>query len=167
MKKELIKYWIIGILFTSIVGTLSHFLYEWTGNNILAGLFTPVNEAAWEHIKMLFFPMLFYTFYVSYSWKGSRPCAVNALFAGNIIGCMLIPVLYYSYSGILGFGITAVDISIYYICVLTAFYTAYRLTRSCKVEQYRYLLTAAMGILAILFWLFTFRHPDIALFREP
>lgn len=39
------QYTIIGILFVLTTGTLAHFLYDWTGNNTVVGLFTPVNES--------------------------------------------------------------------------------------------------------------------------
>ena len=52
---------LIGILFVSVTGTLSHFLYQFSGNCFLTGLFSPVGESTWEHMKLLFFPMLFYS----------------------------------------------------------------------------------------------------------
>ena len=55
--KGLKSYIITGIIFVSIVGTLFHFVYEWSGNNILIGLFTPINESIWEHTKLIFFPI--------------------------------------------------------------------------------------------------------------
>ena len=52
----------IGIIFTIILGTISHNVYPWTGNNFIAGLFSPVNASIWEHMKIAFFPMLIYSF---------------------------------------------------------------------------------------------------------
>ena len=37
-------------------GALWHFLYSWSGNNILVGMIAPVNESVFEHLKLLFFP---------------------------------------------------------------------------------------------------------------
>ena len=42
--KQLKKYIIAGIIFVLIAGTLAHFLYEWTRNNFVIGLITPVND---------------------------------------------------------------------------------------------------------------------------
>ena len=50
----------IGVIFVLIAGTLAHFLYDWSGKNFVIGFFTPINESIWEHIKLLFFPMLIY-----------------------------------------------------------------------------------------------------------
>ena len=49
---------IIGI----ILGTIFHFTYEWSGKKVIIGLFSAVNESTWEHLKLLFFPMLITTF---------------------------------------------------------------------------------------------------------
>ena len=52
-------YWeIAGFVFVIIAGTLLHFVYHWTGQNRIVGLFSPVNESTWEHLKLLFTPML-------------------------------------------------------------------------------------------------------------
>lgn len=46
------------MIVTMILGTLNHFLYDWSGKNPVIALFTPVNESVWEHMKLLFFPFL-------------------------------------------------------------------------------------------------------------
>ena len=53
---------ISGFLFTSVLGTLSHFFYEWSGDSTFIGLVCPISESAWEHMKLLFFPALLYCF---------------------------------------------------------------------------------------------------------
>ena len=56
LKKNIIAFVIIGAL-----GTLGHFLYEWSGDNRLVGYFFSVNESTWEHLKLLFFPTVIYS----------------------------------------------------------------------------------------------------------
>ena len=51
---------IIGFFFVSIVGTLLHFAYEASGSNFIAGIFAPVNESTFEHLKLLFYPFIIY-----------------------------------------------------------------------------------------------------------
>ena len=61
LKKEVLKKSTLGgILWTLMIGTLSHFFYQWSGENFFVGLLSPVNETIWEHLKLLFFPALFY-----------------------------------------------------------------------------------------------------------
>ena len=60
LKRDLLK----GIFFVLAAGSLAHFIYEWSGYSTAAGLFFPVNESTWEHMKLCFFPMLGYSFYL-------------------------------------------------------------------------------------------------------
>ena len=54
------KYVVIGFFVVGILGTLFHFVYDWSGKMWFVGLFVPVNESTWEHMKLLFVPMLIY-----------------------------------------------------------------------------------------------------------
>ena len=69
---------IIGILFVLIVGTLSHYVYEWSGKAFLVGFFFPVSESTWEHMKLIFFPMLLYGFYMNRRLRDKFPCITSA-----------------------------------------------------------------------------------------
>ena len=59
-KKSYKRYIVTGFLFVGILGTLFHFVYDWCRLARLIGLFVPVNESTWEHMKLLFIPMLIY-----------------------------------------------------------------------------------------------------------
>ena len=54
-------------IFISILGVLLHFTYEWSGDNPAIGLFSAVNESTWEHLKLIFFPMLLLTM-IEFLW---------------------------------------------------------------------------------------------------
>jgi len=53
---------VVGFSFVFIVGTLLHMAYDWSGDNTIAGIFTPVNETVWKHLKMVFTPGLIHLF---------------------------------------------------------------------------------------------------------
>ena len=57
MKKEIAHWQMAGFIFTAVMGTLLHFLFDWTGGSAVAALFSAVNESIWEHLKLLFYPM--------------------------------------------------------------------------------------------------------------
>ncbi|MFR5190928.1 MAG: DUF6512 family protein, partial [Clostridia bacterium] len=73
MSKEKITKWrrflIIAILFSSFVGTLLHFTYEWSNKNIVIAAFSAVNESVWEHFMLVFCPMLVMSI-VGFLWNG-------------------------------------------------------------------------------------------------
>jgi len=164
-----LKYPIIaGAIFVMIIGTLAHFVYGWTGENYLVGLLFPVNESTWEHMKLLFFPMLAASLFLSRNLKSSYPCITGALLWGNLAGTALIPVLFYTYSGVLGRNYTALDIATFYISVIAAFYLVHRLTVSCgKLNRYPILPIILTTIVLLCFLAFTYNPPEIGIFEEP
>ncbi len=69
MKYSLKTIEIISFIIASLLGVIFHFIYGWSGENAVAGLFFPVNESTWEHLKLIFFPILLVSigeFYFSY-----------------------------------------------------------------------------------------------------
>ena len=61
-KKKILIFCLIGFLFVSIFGALSHFFYEWSGKNKIVGFLFPANESTWEHLKLAIFPTLLFFF---------------------------------------------------------------------------------------------------------
>lgn len=160
------KYSFYGFLFTSVLGTIMHFVYGWSGDNPIVGLFAPVNESVWEHMKLLFFPSVLYLIYSAYRLP-DRSAYPAALMTGILLGLLGIPVLYYTYSGILGFHVSAVDIAIFYISVLITFVTACRLSDRDDIRRCFVPLLLSLCVLAFSFFLFTFLPPDLGIFEDP
>lgn len=160
------RYSIIGVIFVLITGTLSHFIYGWTENNFIIGLFVPINESTWEHMKLLFFPMLLYSFIIAPKFKGNK-CIASSLYAGILLGTFLIPVVFYTYTGIIGYNIFILDLLTFALCVLSAFYVACRLALSCAMQKYKILLCGLIFVTFLCFLLFTYLPPSIGLFAIP
>ena len=154
--KALKRYCIIGTLFVIITGTLAHFVYDWSGHNYIVGFFFPVSESTREHMKLCFFPMLLYSLYMRHMLKDTLPCINSALPAGILVGTFAIPVLFYTYTGILGQNYLPLDIGVFVISVLLAFVVVYRLTSSCKSERFAGILWLSVAILGICFVWFTY-----------
>ena len=165
--KGIKSYIIKGIIFVSVLGTLLHFAYKLSGNNFFVGLFTPINESIWEHTKLIFFPMLVYSLYLNKNLKTKYPCIGSSMITASLLGVLSIIVLFYTYSGIIGFNISIVDISIFYISVLTAFFVAYKLVLSCKVNEYKSVLEFLNFVMICLYIILTLFPPDIPLFINP
>jgi len=160
-------YTIIGILFVIIAGTLSHFIYKWSGQNFILGFLFPVSESTWEHMKLCFFPMLIYSLFMAKRIKYPYPCVTSALLFGILLGTFLIPVIFYTYTGILGKNYLVLDIATFILSIILAFIAAYRLTLSCKMNSYTYWLGLAILVMAVCFFVFTYLPPDIGLFIAP
>lgn len=160
-------YTILGILFVIITGTLSHFVYEWSGYNFILGFFFPVNESTWEHMKLCFFPMLLYFFFMNKKLKGDYPCVTSALLFGILLGTFLIPMIFYTYSGILGQNYVSLDIATFILSVLLAFITVNRFTSSCVLDSFLPLLITLVLFTTVCFLIFTYHPPGIGLFTVP
>lgn len=158
---------IFGFFFTAILGTLLHFAYNWSNHAFLVSLIAPINESTWEHMKLLFFPMLFYSIFCIQRQKTSYPSIISGLFSGLLLGTFLIPVFFYTYTGILGFDVFCLDIAVFILSCLFTFLAAYRLTTNGKLKNYTYLLLLLVVILTICFFLFTYFAPNIGLFKNP
>ena len=55
------RFQILSVIFVWIVGTLLHFTHDWFPNSVVYTVISAVNESTWEHLKLVFFPMLFMT----------------------------------------------------------------------------------------------------------
>ncbi len=167
LMKSLKSYTILGIILVSILGTLLHFAYEFTNRNPIVALFVPINESTWEHMKLIFFPMLLYTIFSNKKLSSKYPCVYSASYFGILLGTILIPILFYTYSGILGYNIAFVDILTFYISVLIAFFAYYKLTLSCNLQKHKLLLNIFVLLFFIAFIFFTLYPPNIGIFISP
>lgn len=110
-----------GFLFVCAAGTALHFLYQWSGESVAAAPFAAVNESVWEHMKLLFWPMLL--------WAGAERAVLGgysrgfwpAKALGTLLGLALIPALYYTYTGALDVSVMWVDIAIFFVAAAAAF----------------------------------------------
>lgn len=160
-------YTIAGAIFVIITGTISHFIYDLSGKQFLLGFFFPVSESTWEHMKLCFFPMLIYSCFMNKRWKDAYPCVTSALLSGILLGTFLIPVIFYTYSGIIGRTYVFLDIATFVISVLLAFLFVYRRTVSCDSISQSCLPGLLVFAMAICFLLFTYLPPNLGIFIDP
>lgn len=110
------KLFIFSLPILYVLGGLSHFVYEWSGNNVIIGLFFPINESIYEHTKLAIIPLLlFYTYGLFYKPYISKWIFLFLISLFSTI--LLIPMLYYFYTGALGFESVIIDILIYFISI--------------------------------------------------
>ncbi len=145
-----------------------HFLYDWTNKSIIVAPFSAVNESIWEHMKLLFFPMFIFAL-IEYAFIGkNRKCFGGAKLAGTLIGLLLIPIIYYTYTGIFGVNADWFNIIIFFIAAGMAYYSETLFLKNgiclCKSEKAAFTIMCAIGILFIVL---TFIQPKIPLFRDP
>ena len=168
MKKSLSSWQLSGFVFTSLIGTLLHFMYEWSGESIIVGLFSAINESIFEHMKLLFFPMLlFAVIEAKYIGKDYDNYWCSNLI-GILIGVGLIPVIYYTYTGIFGVNADWFNIIIFFITAAISYIVETRIMKNnlCRLIQSN-LAIFILIIIAAVFIMFTFCPPKIPLFKDP
>ena len=159
---------LIGIIFVLVTGSLAHFVYDWSLQNFIIGFFFPVSESTWEHMKMLFFPMLLWSLLESALLRKKYPDLFWADAAGILTGLLLIPAIFYTYSGILGRTWMIADILLFYVSILAGFLVRSRLARRRNRPGIsRWILLGALLALLAAFFIFTWNPPAFGIFRIP
>lgn len=167
--KRNISYWqLFGFLFTGISGVLLHFLYEWTNESKLSALISGVNESTWEHMKLLFFPMLAYTFIEGMFLKDGFKNFYCIKLRGTLLGIILIPSIFYTLNGVFGKTPDWMNITIFFISAAAAYVHEAKLFKKAPLFCFGEGVSLYILLIwALLFTLFTFTPPKLPIFRDP
>ena len=165
MSKKLFKYEIIGFIFVSVAGTLFHFFFEWFHASKFVGLFCPVNESVWEHLKLLFFPMLLTTIIGYFYIVKNAPNFLCSKTLGIIASMLFIIIFFYTYTGIIGKSILLIDIASFFISVILGEYLTYKLMLS-NFKCNNIIAIIILIIILMCFVIFTYHTPKIEIFRD-
>ncbi len=167
MKRSISLWELLGFATTSLFGTLLHFLYDWLGNARWIAPFSGVNESTWEHMKLLFWPMLLFAL-VQRRFFADREDFWCIKLKGILQGLVLIPVIFYTCNGVIGKSPDWINIAIFFLSAASAYLFETRLfkkrRRNCR---YPGLAIATLCAIAAAFVLFTFRTPTLGIFRDP
>lgn len=163
-----IKTWqIITVVICLILGVLLHFAYEWSGDNIIVGLFSAVNESTWEHLKLAFYPMLLMAV-IGYFIIGKRGYNYWVAQATGILTAIaFITIFFYTYRGIIGTNIDVLNIGSFIVAILLGEFIIYKLLKSQKSYNAEFVSIIFLIIMLLSFIIYTFNPPQIGLFRDP
>ncbi len=167
MKRSLPFWQFAGFVFTGVFGTLLHFLYDWT-HSTFSALFSAVNESTWEHMKLLFFPMFIFAIFQCQYFAKDYDNFWCAKLIGILTGLAVIPIIYYTYTGATGVSADWFNILIFFIAAAIGYIVETHFMKSdknfCKSPV---LAIIILGVIAVLFFAFTFTPPKIPLFEDP
>ena len=167
MKRTIGLWQIIGFGVVSLGGTILHFLYDWLGGATWIAPFSGVNESTWEHMKLLFWPMLAFAVVQSFFFRDRGDFWCVKL-RGILLGMVLIPVIFYTYNGAVGRSPDWFNIAIFFIAAAAVYLYEARLFEDGRVKcGSPKWAVAVLGALAVLFVVFTFLTPEIGIFRDP
>ena len=166
--KRNISLWLLGgFSFAALSGTLLHYLYDWTGGSVLAAPFSGVNESTWEHMKLLYFPLLIFALIQSRFFKERKGFWCIKLI-GTVIGLAFIPMLFYTYNGAIGKSPDWLNIAIFFICAAVGcIYEIWALKKNKLGREKQILPFLTLCLIGAAFIVLTFIPPRIGLFRDP
>lgn len=95
---------LISIPFLFVLGSLLHFAYDFTKQNKLVGIFTPVNESIFEHSKLLLYPLILFwgVGYIFFKNIIEIDSYFFAMLISTIISIITMISFYYTYKEIIG-----------------------------------------------------------------
>ena len=167
MKRSVGLWQLMGFAVTALGGTVLHFLYGWLGDAKWIAPFSGVNESTWEHMKLLFWPMLIFAVLQSFFFR-DREDFFSVKLRGLLLGLLLIPILFYTYNGVIGSSPDWINIAIFFISAAAAYiYEARLFNTGTLVYKSKARAIIILSAIALLFIVFTFRTPEIGIFKDP
>lgn len=160
---------LIGTIFTLILGTLLHFTYDWSGENVVASIFSATNESTWEHLKLLAMPTFLFGVIEYFVWGTKTRNFIPVKVLSLVLGMMTIMMIFYTYVGVVGQHFLWADIGVFVMGIIVAYsFSAHFLYTDYFSSAFSIFL-GWTGLLLMFasFVLFTFFPPHIGLFLDP
>lgn len=148
-----------------------HFTFNLFNNNLFIASFSAVNESTWEHLKLVFFPMLIFSI-IEYLFLKNYINKNNYIFSksiGIIFSIFFIITFFYTYTGILGFNIPIINILSFILSIILGEFISYKLLlKNIKINnKIKNIFIIILFILFLSFIIFTYFPPNINLFKDP
>jgi len=167
-RKSIFGYELAGIIFIVIIGSMLHFTFELSGYQPVVGVFSAVNESVWEHLKLGFWPALVWALF---EYRSIRESTNNFFFAktvGVYLIPIVIPILFYSYTAVIGESLLVIDILTFVVAIVIGQIASYKLLTYRRLPQILNKISlVALVLLGLAFVFFTFYPPHLPLFRDP
>jgi len=157
---------IIGTLFVIFLGTALHFTFALSGNSPIVGSFSAVNESVWEHVKLPFWPSLFWLLIMMIPLRKTVSNFFSSKAIGIVLMMVIIPLVFYSYTAFTE-EILAIDIATFMISVIIGQVVSYSLYKQENRSRLTEVVAiAVIALLAIIFIMFTFYPPHLPIFMD-
>jgi hypothetical protein len=165
---KLVRLTIIGAVFMMLAGSALHFVYGWSSQNALVGLFAPVNESIWEHAKLVFLPPLLWYCFTALSPRRGRS---YELVGASAVAVWFMPLFqitfYYAYAAVTRGDVFVMDLVDFTLTVVLGQVLFYQLaTRLHCTRAGRVAAVLSVVALAGIFLVLTVRPPHIPLFMD-
>lgn len=161
MKKMERKYWYVfaGMLG---LGFLLHFLYDWLPS-LATAPFSPIRESLWEHVKLVFWPLLLAGNLLTE--KGERGVRAAWRLSAILSSLAMLAVAYVYHILLRGEGL-AFDIGLYVVSIVLGFLLPRKLWQMTSRPGWNWTVGLLGCIMTALVVWFSFSPPDHVLFAD-
>ena len=149
-------------LAAAVLGVALHFLFAWLPNPVTA-LISPVRESVWEHVKLLYFPLLATALILG---RGGQGASRTPWLLSTVLVCAVLAGTGYLYHVTLRGESLYVDMALHLLLLALGFLLPRVLWPLCEwpgTGKAAVVLAVLLG--GLIVW-FTFFPPDAALFAD-
>ena len=159
-----------GILFIVLLGGFLHFAFEISGNWRPLGAVAAVNESVWEHLKLVFWPALFWTL-IEFVFPSSKSRVYPNFVLARAISAFIMPIviviIFYTYTTFTGKPILVVDLTSFVLAVLVGQIISYYLMKTLNLARGFNFLGCFLWLVGIMLFIwFTFSPPHLGIFQD-
>lgn len=159
------KSYVIAFILASAAGTALHFLFDALPNPLTA-LVSPISESVWEHLKLVFWPILLSAIFLSL--KSPAPYRLwSGFLTALLAGPLFLTGAYYLLKCGLGLESLSIDLALYYITMAVSFLLAYAIDTGGRWERAVSWLVFPVILYGASLILFTFSAPEAPIFLPP
>lgn len=160
---------VVGAIFTMVVGTVMHYIYDWSNGNKFIAIFGSVNESVWEHLKLIFWPMFFFMIAEYFKYGNNLPNFIPIRAFSILLGMVIIVIIFYTHTGIIGKNSFIVNIATFILAVSVAYFFSHQAMSTDIFSQGIYQVSGWILLILLIscFAIFTFAPPKLNIFRDP
>lgn len=164
--------WIlIGIPILILIGFPMHYIYEWSGNLSIIGVFAPVNESIWEHLKLCFYPMITWWILGYFILRNNTLIHKEKWVTSGTIATIFCPIIiiafYYTYTGAIGVHNLLLDIFSMILGIIISQCLSLHIYKNMKTNHFLFYVSILLIVFLIFYFtLFTFTPPHLPLFKD-
>ena len=171
MKKFFKQYYpvLISYFISAVLGVLFHFLHDWFPNINFIKPFVAIDESIFEHLKLIFYPVIFVSIFEAFIRKRDLLSLISARNLSSLIACLQLTLFYYGYTMLTnGKPISWLNILSFFVFLAISYIGSEYFYFKFNNNKYFLSFSLTLFIIAILlFSIFTFYKPNFELFLEP
>lgn len=151
----------------SVIGSVLHFTYAWSGKNKFVAIFSAVNESTWEHIKLALSGIFCCTL-ADVWFLGGNPNYWIARSVSFVVPVLVIPAIFYTYTTWTKHPILPVDISSFVVAAFLSSLVFAGILALPPIGEMGGVVSIVISVVIMAMYLLLTRFPlHMFLFRDP